>query len=425
MKPADGSKRLLITDIGMLTTPVGNSAKRGKCQSDVKILHDAWILCEGNMIADIGEGRPVAEGNVATVSACNCLVTPGLVDAHTHLVFGGWRQNEFGLKLHGVGYLEILRSGGGILSTVSSTRNASHNELMKKGLHTLDVMLKLGTTTVEAKSGYGLNLDDEVKLLAVISELNGSHPIDLVPTFMGAHAVPPEYKDDRSGYVDFMVKEVIPAVAAGNMAEFCDVFCESNVFDVEESRTILECAKSYGLGLKLHADEITCLGGAQLAAEIGATSAEHLLQSDDAGLEALASSGTVAVCLPTTSFYRGESYARARKMIDVGIPVAVATDFNPGSTPNENLQLAMNLACLKYGMTPEEVLTAVTLNAAAAINRASDIGSIEVGKAADMVIWQSPDLNYLFYHYGTNLAGKVIKRGEVVCNRGFGYFGQQ
>ena len=222
-----------------------------------------------------------------------------------------------------------------------------------------------------------------------------------------------------------MVNEVIPAVVEGNMAEFCDVFCESNVFGVEESRAILECAKAYGLGLKLHADEITCLGGAQLAVEIGATSAEHLLQSDDAGFEALASSDTVAVCLPTTSFYLGESYARARKMIDMGIPVAVATDFNPGSTPNESLQLAMNLACLRYKMTPEEVLTAVTLNAAAAINRASNIGSIEVGKAADMVIWQAPDLNYLFYHYGTNLAGKVIKGGEVVCDRGFGYFGQQ
>jgi imidazolonepropionase len=338
------------------------------------------------------------------------------VDAHTHLVFSGWRQRELPLKLQGLSYLEILQQGGGILYTVDQTRQAKKVDLVEAGKKSLAIMLAHGTTTCEVKSGYGLTVEAELKSLAAIGELQKTQPVDLVPTFMGAHAVPPEYKANKEEYVKLVCEKMIPAVAEQHLAQFCDVFCENHVFSLEESREILECGKRYGLLPKIHADEITPLGGAGLAGELGAISAEHLIHANDEGLRKMAKAGTIAILLPGTSFYLGEDFARARAMIDMGIPVAVATDFNPGSCPTESLQLPMNIACLKYRMTPAEVLTAVTLNAAASINRAKDIGSIEEGKQADLIIWNASDLEFIFYHWGVNLVHSVMKKGQIVIS---------
>ena len=411
----------LIVNIGMLATPLGTSARRGGEQGQIHILKDAWILVDGDRIARVGSGKPPLHP-ASRINAGGCLVTPGLVDAHTHLVFGGWRQNELGLKLHGVSYLEILAGGGGILSTVKATREANEDELYEKARDALDEMMDLGVTTVEAKSGYGLDLETELKQLRVIRRLNETHPVDLAATFLGAHALPTEYKDNREGYIRFLCEEAIPKVAEEQLAEFCDVFCERDVFSAEESKRILEAGKRYGLIPKIHADEIDPIGGSQLTKDVGAISAEHLIVCPSEGIAAMAQAGTVACCLPATSFYLGSSYAPARDMIRAGVPVALASDFNPGSCPSLNLQFVMNLGCLRYKMTPEEVLTAVTLNAAAAINRAEEIGSVEPGKKADLVFWKAPDLDMIFYRMGSNLAECVIKNG--ISERGWmhGFF---
>ena len=409
-------EKLLIENIGMLATPIGTSARRGAEQGQIRILRNAWLLMEDGLIADLGTGDP-PQDITERFDVEGSLVTPGLVDSHTHLIFGGWRQNELGLKLHGVSYLEILAQGGGILSTVKATRAAEEEELFEKAWDALDEMLDLGVTTVEAKSGYGLDVETELKQLRVIRDLNEAHPIDLAATFLGAHAMPPEYKEDREGYLRLLCDTVIPKVAEEKLAEFCDVFCETGVFTAEESKRILEAGKRYGLIPKIHADEIDPIGGSQLTAEVGAISAEHLIVCPTEGIEAMAKAGTVACCLPATSFYLGSTYAPVRDMIRAGVPVALASDFNPGSCPSLNLQFVMNLGCLRYKMTPEEVLTAVTLNGAAAIGRADRIGSLEPGKQADLVIWDAPDLDYICYRMGSNLASTVIKKGEVVVTR--------
>ena len=405
-------KRLLIEDIGLLATPLGSAAQKGPAQGNIQFLKDAWLLIEDGLVASLGTGD-APKCDAVRINAGGKLVTPGLVDAHTHLIFGGWRQNELGMKLHGVSYLEILAQGGGILSTVKATREATGEELFKKAWEALDEILGLGVTTVEAKSGYGLDLETELKQLRVIRRLNEDHAMDLAATFLGAHALPVEYKEDRDGYLRLLCEKVIPAVAEEKLAEFCDVFCETGVFTAEESRRILECGKRYGLIPKIHADEIDPIGGSQLTAEVGAISAEHLIVCPPDGIEAMAKAGTVACCLPATSFYLGSTYAPVREMIKSGVPVALASDFNPGSCPSLNLQFVMNLGCLRYRMTPEEVLTAVTLNAAAAIARAERIGSLEVGKQADLVIWEAPDLDYICYRMGSNLVKTVIKKGIV------------
>ncbi|MCR5664999.1 MAG: imidazolonepropionase [Oscillospiraceae bacterium] len=404
-------ERLLIQNIGLLATPEGKTARRGEAQGKLRFLKDAWVLCEGGVIAALGEGEaPRAERRL---DARGRLVTPGLVDAHTHLIFGGWRQNELGDKLHGASYLEILAQGGGILSTVKATRAATEDELCEKARAALDEMLTLGVTTAEAKSGYGLDLDTELKQLRVIRRLNVEQPVELAATFLGAHAVPTEYKADREGYLRLLCEEAIPRVAAEKLAEFCDVFCETGVFTAEESRRILEAGKRCGLVPKIHADEIDPIGGSQLTAQVGAISAEHLIVCPPEGIAAMAEAGTVACCLPATSFYLGSTYAPVRDMIRAGVPVALASDFNPGSCPSLNLQFVMNLGCLKYRMTPEEALTAVTLNAAAAIGRAGTVGSLEAGKQADLVVWDAPDLDMIFYRMGSNLARTVIKKGNI------------
>lgn len=406
---------LLVVNIGLLATPVGSAAKGGKAQGEIQLLRDAWLRIEDGVIAALGTGAP--EGTDCPVlDAGGRLVTPGLVDAHTHLVFGGWRQNELALKLHGVPYLDILAQGGGILSSVTATRTATEEELADKAAAALDEMLRFGTTTCEAKSGYGLTTEEECKQLRAIRALNQRHPIDLVATFMGAHALPQAYKENREAYVSLVCEEMIPRVAAEQLAEFCDVFCETGVFTAEESRRILEAGKRYGLRPKIHADEIDPIGGSQLAGEIGAVSAEHLIVCPDEGIDSMARGGTVACLLPATSFYLGADYAPARKMVEAGVPVAMATDFNPGSCPCLNMQLVMNLGCLRYRLTPEEVLTAVTLNGAAAIGRAEAVGSLEPGKRGDLLIWEARDLNYVCYRMGSNLVHTVVKGGKTYSN---------
>ena len=405
-------QQLLVKHIGMLATPEGKAARRGKAQGEIRVLKYAWVLIRDGVIAEIGTGDRDVPG-AEVIDAGGALVTPGLVDAHTHLVFGGWRQNELGLKLHGATYLDILAMGGGILSTVNATRAATEEELYDKAREALDEMLSLGVTTVEAKSGYGLDLENELKQLRVIRRLAEEHPMDVAATFLGAHAVPTEYKADRQAYIRFLCEEVIPVVAKEGLAEFCDVFCETGVFSAEESRVILEAGKKWGLIPKIHADEIDPIGGSELTAEVGAISAEHLIVCPPAGIAAMAKAGTVACCLPATSFYLGSTFAPVRAMIEAGVPVAMASDFNPGSCPSLNLQFVMNLGCLKYRMTPEEVLTAVTLNGAAAIRRADQLGSLEVGKQGDLVIWNAPDLNYICYRMGSNLVRTVIKKGRL------------
>ena len=401
--------KTIVTHIGMLATPLGRGPRKGRLQGQIQILRDAWVLMEEGAVAQVGTGP--APGADQTIDARDRLVTPGLVDAHTHLIFGGWRQNELAMKLRGVPYLDILAQGGGILSTVRATRSAGQGALEDKARLALDEMLSFGTTTCEAKSGYGLDTETELRQLRAIRALDGTHPVDLVPTFLGAHALPQEYKERRTEYVRLLCEEMIPAAAAEGLAEFCDVFCETGVFTAEESRTILEAGRRCGLAAKIHADEIDAIGGSRLAGELGAVSAEHLIVCPPEGIEAMARGGTVACLLPCTSFYLGAAFAPARDMIAAGVPVALATDFNPGSCPCLNMQLAMSLGCLKYRMTPEEVLTAATLNGAAAIGRADRTGSVEPGKWGDLVIWEAEDLNYICYRLGGNLARTVIKKG--------------
>lgn len=410
-------ERLLVKDIGRLATPLGRTARNGPRQGEIQVLQNAWVLIEEGIISKVGEGAPPQLPVEIVLDAGGRLVTPGLVDAHTHLVFGGWRQNELGLKLHGVPYLDILAQGGGILSTVMSTRAAAQHQLEEKAQRALDEMLSFGTTTCEAKSGYGLSTSEECKQLRAIRKLHRDHPIDLVATFLGAHALPKEYQGHRKEYLHLLCEEMIPAVAKEGLAEFCDVFCETGVFTAEEAREILLCGKRYGLRPKIHADEIDPIGGSQVAGEVGAISAEHLIVCPPEGIASMARGGTVACLLPATSFYLGASFAPARELVAAKVPVALATDFNPGSCPCLNMQLVMNLGCLKYRLTPEEVLTAVTLNGAAAVGRADRIGSIEPGKLGDLVLWEAEDLDYLCYRLGSNLVHTVVKRGKLYTNR--------
>lgn len=410
---------LVVRNIGVLATPKGNKAKGGLQQGEISLVKNAFVAIKDGKVVYIGDETKKSDIDYLRenfpykeIDAEGKLVTPGFVDPHTHLIFAGWRQKELTLKLKGYKYLDILKMGGGILYTVEKTRNAALQELVENAKKSLKIMLSYGTTTCEAKSGYGLNVEDELKILQAIKILNQIQPLEIVPTFMGAHAVPKEYKDKKE-YIK-LIKEMMPRIKQEGLAEFCDVFCEEGVFDLKESEEILREAKKCGLTPKIHADEITPMGGAKLAAKVGAISAEHLIHADEEGIEELAKNNVIAVLLPGTSFYLGENFAKAEIFKEKNVPIALATDFNPGSSPNESLQIVVNLACLKYKLTPEEVLTAVTLNAAAAINRASIIGTIEEGKNADIIIWEADDLDFICYHYGTNLVNKVIKKGALV-----------
>ena len=372
--------RLLIKNIGCLQTPTGSYSHKGSKQGQNVKLIDAAIAVEDGIIKEITQGGKIPAGDFdQVIDAEGKLVTPGLVDGHTHLVFGGYRQNEIPMKLAGAGYLDILRAGGGILDTVRKTREATFEELYDKSAAFLDEMMSFGITTCEAKSGYGLDMENEIKMLEVIKALGENHPADVVPTFMGAHAIPPEYEGRGDEYIDMMCEELIPEVRRRGLAEFCDVFCEDSVFDSAQSKKYLEAARAQGFELKIHADEIEDIGGSKLAGQLQAVSAEHLIAAGEEGMDSMAEGGTTAMLLPATSFYLGKTFAPARTMIEKGIPVCIASDFNPGSCPSLNLQFTMNLGYLKYRMTPEEILTAVTINPAAGIGREKTVGTLEVG----------------------------------------------
>ncbi|MEZ4508859.1 MAG: imidazolonepropionase [Eubacteriales bacterium] len=329
---------LLIHNIGLLQTPVGNTSLRGVSQGENSKYRNASVLIDGETIVSITQdGKlPDCPPDTERLDAQRAFVTPGWVDAHTHLVFGGWRQHEIPLKLKGASYLEILQAGGGILDTVRQTRALSEEELFFRATGFLDEQLRLGVTTTEIKSGYGLDVENELKQLRVIRRLTESHAMDIVPTCMAAHAVPPEFAGRTDDYVDYVCNSILPCVAKEQLAQYCDVFCETGVFSPAQSRRVLETARSLGLGLKIHADEIDAIGGALLAGELGTVSAEHLIATDDDGVSALAKSGTVACLLPQTSLYLNKPFARARKMIECGVPVAIASDFNPGSSPSRS-----------------------------------------------------------------------------------------
>lgn len=396
--------------------------KTGLAMREVHVIPDGSVLIEGERIAWVGPASEVPwlpEGT-QIINATGKVVVPGLVDCHTHLVFAGDRSDEFELRIRGLSYQEIAARGGGILSTVAATRQATTADLLSNARLRLDRMLAVGVTTVEAKSGYGLSFDHEIRLLEVIAELGRTHVCDVIPTLMAAHEVPPEFRHDRQAYVRMIEDQLIPVVSERRLADFCDVFCEQGVFTIEESERILRAAKAHGLKPKLHADEFADSGGAALAARLAAVSAEHLIQISDEGIEALRHANTVAVLLPGTSWFLRIDYAPARRLIDAGVAVAVATDCNPGSCMTENLPLIGAMACTQLRMLPAEVLTALTLNAAAALDRSDRIGSLEAGKQADLVLFDVHDYRQLFYHFGVNHACTIIKRGRVVVPSGTG-----
>ncbi len=409
---------VLIKNIGELLPMDQVGPVKGTAMNQLTIIPDAALAIKDGKVAWIGKTEDAASLDaIKVIDAENNLVTPGLVEAHTHLVFGSSREKEMALKQQGMDYLEILKQGGGILSTVNATRAASFGELYDKARFHLDRMLMHGMTTVEAKSGYGLDRETEIKQLEVVKALSENHPIELVSTFLGAHAIPPAYQDNPEGFLEEM-QALFSEIKGKELAEFVDIFTETDVFTVEQSRAFLLAAKQAGFQVKIHADEIDTLGGTELAVEVGAISAEHLAVTSDEGIKQLAASNTIGVILPGTSFYLGkDTYARGRQMIDTGAAIAISTDFNPGSSVTENLQLIMSLAALKLKLSPAEIWHAVTVNAAHAINRGDTAGSLAVGRNADIVIWDAPNHQYIPYHHGVNHANTVFKNGEIVFAR--------
>lgn len=411
-------RRLVITNANIYT-PVGTAGKRGAEMGEILHIEKGGIIIEDGIIRWAGpeSEMPEPEGHVRDevyMDALGRAVLPGFVDSHTHLVFGGYRPEEFGWRLKGDTYMSIMERGGGIQSTVNATRAASAEELREKAEWYLDEMSAMGVTTVEAKSGYGLDTETEERMLRVIKELaeDPERKVDVVSTFLGAHAVPKEYKGRTAEYVDLIIKEMLPRFR--DMAEFCDIFTEKNVFELEDSRRLLEAAREAGYKLKMHADEIVSLGGAELAADLGAVSADHLLHVSDEGIRRMAESGTVATLLPLTAFALKEEFAPARKFIDAGCAVALATDLNPGSCFSGSIPLTIALACIYMKMSVEETLTALTLNGAAAIDRADRIGSIEAGKQGDVVILHFDTLDALPYYVGMNCVDVTIKNGIIL-----------
>src|SRR5690625_2204180 len=416
---------LYIKNASQLITMEGHSEAPAKKErmSDIGVIENGSVLAKEGKIIAVGKEEDIRAEytdevkQARIIEATGKVVSPGLVDPHTHLVHAGTRENEYAMRLQGKTYMEIMNAGGGIHATTRATQQASFEELYEQSKRRMNQFLLHGVTTIEAKSGYGLTVEDELKQLEVAKKLNEDHPLDLVSTFMGAHAVPMDYKDNPDDFVDYVIDEMLPIVAEKELAVFNDVFCERDVFTPEQSKRILEAGKKYDLIPKIHADEIEPYGGAELAAEVGAISADHLLKASDEGIKQMAEKGVIGVLLPGTAFFLMAEYARARKMIDSGVPVALSTDANPGSSPTISLPFIMNLGCLNMGMTPEEVITATTINAAHAIGQADTIGSIEEGKAGDLTIFDVPNYLMLSYHYGMNHVDTVIKGGiSVVKN---------
>lgn len=419
MNPINQSVDLIIKNAYELLT-LSNSSQE---ESGLGIVRNGAVAAKRGRIVWVGETseRPkdlVLDWDGQEIDATGKVVMPGLVDSHTHLVFAGSREHEFEQRLQGLSYLEIAERGGGILSTVEATRKASFDDLCSLGKKRLDRMLTKGVTTIEAKSGYGLSLQEELKILEVTRALQKSHPIDIAATFLGAHTVPKEFRDDRDRYIHLITREMIPRVAEEGLAEFCDVFCEEQAFGLEESRRILETGKRYGLIPKIHADQLSAGGGAELAAEIGAFSADHLEYVSPTGIERMAEKGVTAVLLPGASFFLAmKKFPPAREMIEKGVNVALATDLNPGSSMTESLPLIMTMGCTLYRMIAKEVIQATTIYAAKSMGRDKEIGSLEVGKQADLAVFDIPNYRYLPYHFGVDHVETVVKKGKIVFKR--------
>ncbi len=398
----------LLHNIGQLATC---RAEGG--QGDIHTISNAAMVWEEGLILWVGPDKqlPTEYQGAERLDAGGRLVVPGLIDCHTHLAFAGWRADEFEQRLLGRSYLDLAHSGGGIASTVRQTRAATEQQLLDRARGFLDEMLALGVTTVECKSGYGLTLDAELKLLRVYRRLSADQPIRLVPTFLGAHVVPGEFRGNTRGYVDLLANTMIPAVTQHKLAVCCDVFVEESAFGIQDARRILRAGQAAGLAAKLHADQLSSGGGAELAAELGAWSADHLEHISPEGIKAMAAAGVVAVSLPIASLYLGQSAMPARRLIDAGVVVAVATDFNPGSAPSFHLPLALTLACTLQRMTPAEALKGATCYAAGAVGLQGSVGSLEVGKAADFVIVDAPDVNHWIYHFRPNACVETVIGG--------------
>ncbi|MFA5741665.1 MAG: imidazolonepropionase [Candidatus Izemoplasmatales bacterium] len=406
---------LIIHHIGELITPFHTPPVKGKFMREVKRVTDAFIAINDGLIVAIGSGdyQAYQDKNTVLYDASGALMVPGFIDGHTHLVFGGSREFEFADKVAGIPYLDILKRGGGIFATVKSTRQATMRELETKALKSLDIMLSFGVTTIEAKSGYGLDQKTEIRQLEVASAVNKIQPIDIISTYMGAHAIPKEYAHNRTLYIEEVIK-IMKTIKASNLAVFADVFCEEGVFTPQETIAILTAAKAIGLIPKVHADEIVSNGGAKIAVDLQAASADHLMAISTEDMVWLAQSNTIANLLPGTSFYLNKEYANARALLEVGAAVGVASDYNPGSSPSENFQLIMQLAANKLRMSPEEILNAVTINPAYQLHIADKVGSIAIGKQADLVLLDAKNLEYVMYHYGINHTKAVFKNGVLV-----------
>ncbi len=416
----------ILHNARQLITCASQEAKRGPYMRNIGLNLNASVVVKDGVIKEIGPatnikakyGQSIEDGSCTFIDMTGSVVLPGFVDPHTHALFVGTREDEFEMRIEGKAYVDILLGGGGILNTVKRVRRADKDELIEDSLKRLSRMLRYGTTTCEIKSGYGLDIENEVKMLNAIDELNNKQPMDVVPTFMGAHAIPPEFNKDVDSYTDHIVSEMLPAIARKNEPKFCDIFTEKKVFPFAQTERILKKAVELGFTPKVHADEIDPIGGVNLAVKYGAISAEHLIKTRDEGINTLADSNTIACLLPGTAFslMHGE-YAQARTMIDKNVAVALATDCNPGSCYTESMQIVITIACTQMAMTVAEAINACTINAAHAIGMEKKIGSIEVGKQADIIAMQIPDYKYIPYHFGINHVDFVMKKGEVVIGR--------
>ena len=409
-----------IRNAAELVTCRGAAPKKGAEMADIGLIKNGGVLIHDDVIFAVGtteELDKLADDSYEIVDATGKTVMPGFVDSHTHFIFGGYRAEEFGWRLKGDTYMSIMQRGGGINATVVPTKEATLEELVEVGRERLNRMLEFGVTTVEGKSGYGMDCDTEIKQLRAMKELDRTHPVDVVTTFLGPHSVLPQWKGKEREFIDYLLTEVMPKVKEENLAEFADIFCEKNVFEIEDSEYYLTKAKEMGFKLKVHADEIVSLGGAELASRTGAVSADHLLKASDEGIKQMAQSGVISTLLPATAFCLKEPFAPARKMIEAGCAVALASDLNPGSCFTNNIPLLVALGCIHMGMSIEEVITALTINGAAAVGRADTIGSIEKGKKADIIMLKYPSIHFMPYHTAINLVETVIKNGRTVYHK--------
>lgn len=409
-----------IRNAAELVTCRGAAPKKGAEMADIGLIKNGGVLIHDDVIFAVGtteELDRMVDDSYEIVDATGKTVMPGFVDSHTHFIFGGYRAEEFGWRLKGDTYMSIMQRGGGINATVVPTKEATVEQLVEAGRERLNRMLEFGVTTVEGKSGYGMDCDTEIKQLRAMKELDRTHPVDVVTTFLGPHSVLPQWKGKEREFIDYLLSEVMPKVKEENLAEFADIFCEKNVFEIEDSEYYLTKAKEMGFKLKVHADEIVSLGGAELASRTGAVSADHLLKASDEGIKQMAQSGVISTLLPATAFCLKEPFAPARKMIETGCAVALASDLNPGSCFTNNIPLLVALGCIHMGMSIEEVITALTINGAAAVGRADTIGSIEKGKKADIIMLKYPSIHFMPYHTAINLVETVIKNGETVYHK--------